>query len=99
MHSGASINIPMKVWLPIVFNSRVRGSARDRVDMQAVYNHVLRLDLHTLQWTLVDNYGDIPGVRMGNHTDTTDLWYALAETQVRSYRLPLAGFEASGLRR
>ena len=33
--------------------------------MQTVYNHVLRLDLHTLQWTLVDNYGDIPGVRMG----------------------------------
>ena len=38
--------------------------------MQAVYNHVLRLDLHTLQWTLVDNYGDIPGVRMGNYTAT-----------------------------
>ena len=31
-----------------------------------VYNHVLRLDLDTLQWTLVDNYGDIPGVRMGD---------------------------------
>ena len=30
-----------------------------------VYNHVLRLDLNTLQWNLVDNYGDIPGVRMG----------------------------------
>ena len=37
--------------------------------MQTVYNHVLRLDLHTLQWTLVDNYGDIPGVRMGNYPD------------------------------
>lgn len=35
--------------------------------MQTVYNHVLRLDLHTLQWTLVDNYGDIPGVRMGKN--------------------------------
>ncbi|CAG7958533.1 unnamed protein product [Penicillium olsonii] len=34
-----------------------------------VYNHVLRLDLETLQWELVDNYGDIPGVRMG-HTAT-----------------------------
>lgn len=30
-----------------------------------VYNHVLRLDLVTHQWSLVDNYGDIPGVRMG----------------------------------
>ena len=30
-----------------------------------VYNHVLKLDLNTLQWSLVDNYGDIPGVRMG----------------------------------
>lgn len=30
-----------------------------------VYNHVLRLDLVSHQWTLVDNYGDIPGVRMG----------------------------------
>ncbi|KAH8813334.1 hypothetical protein F5884DRAFT_820924 [Xylogone sp. PMI_703] len=34
-----------------------------------VYNHVLRLDLVTHQWSLVDNYGDIPGVRMG-HTAT-----------------------------
>ncbi|KAI9785923.1 MAG: hypothetical protein M1839_008189 [Geoglossum umbratile] len=34
-----------------------------------VYNHVLKLDLNTLQWSLVDNYGDIPGVRMG-HTAT-----------------------------
>ena len=32
-----------------------------------VYNHVLKLDLNTLQWTLVDNYGDIPGVRMGQY--------------------------------
>lgn len=31
-----------------------------------VYNHVLKLDLHTLHWALVDNYGDIPGVRMGH---------------------------------
>lgn len=30
-----------------------------------VYNHVLKLDLGSLQWSLVDNYGDIPGVRMG----------------------------------
>ncbi|KAF7718188.1 Kelch repeat and BTB/POZ domain-containing protein [Penicillium ucsense] len=31
-----------------------------------VYNHVLRLDLNTLRWELVDNFGDIPGVRMGH---------------------------------
>ncbi|KAF1808842.1 hypothetical protein P152DRAFT_404602 [Eremomyces bilateralis CBS 781.70] len=36
-----------------------------------VYNHVLKLDLATRQWSLVDNFGDIPGVRMG-HTAT--LW-------------------------
>lgn len=30
-----------------------------------VYNHVLKLDLKSLDWQLVDNYGDIPGVRMG----------------------------------
>ncbi|KAF2758572.1 hypothetical protein EJ05DRAFT_531639 [Pseudovirgaria hyperparasitica] len=36
-----------------------------------VYNHVLRLNLVTRQWNLVDNYGDIPGVRMGH---TTTLW-------------------------
>lgn len=30
-----------------------------------VYNHVLRLDLVKHEWILVDNYGDIPGVRMG----------------------------------
>lgn len=34
-----------------------------------VYNHVLKLDMGTSQWSLVDNYGDIPGVRMG-HTAT-----------------------------
>ncbi|KEZ46016.1 Kelch domain-containing protein [Scedosporium apiospermum] len=34
-----------------------------------VYNHVLRLDLTTNQWSLVPNFGDIPGVRMG-HTAT-----------------------------
>lgn len=33
-----------------------------------VYNHVLRLDMTTHQWALVDNYGDIPGVRMGRIT-------------------------------
>ncbi|KAF2862003.1 galactose oxidase [Piedraia hortae CBS 480.64] len=31
-----------------------------------VYNHVLKLDLKMRKWTLVDNYGEIPGVRMGH---------------------------------
>ncbi|TGZ77954.1 galactose oxidase [Ascodesmis nigricans] len=34
-----------------------------------VFNHVLKLDLNTYTWSLVDNYGDIPSVRMG-HTAT-----------------------------
>lgn len=37
----------------------------DSAIMNLVYNHVLKLDLTSLQWSLVDNYGDIPGVRMG----------------------------------
>lgn len=36
-----------------------------------VYNHVLKLNLAARQWSLVDNYGDIPGVRMGH---TSCLW-------------------------
>jgi hypothetical protein len=36
-----------------------------------VYNHVLKLNLNARQWSLVDNYGDIPGVRMGH---TACLW-------------------------
>jgi hypothetical protein len=40
-------------------------------DTDEVYNHVLRLDLKSKQWNLVDNYGDIPGVRMGH---TANLW-------------------------
>lgn len=30
-----------------------------------VYNHVLRLDIAKKEWELIDNYGDIPCVRMG----------------------------------
>lgn len=33
--------------------------------LSLVYNHVLRLNLASQKWNLVDNYGDIPGVRMG----------------------------------
>ncbi|RPB25200.1 hypothetical protein L211DRAFT_867214 [Terfezia boudieri ATCC MYA-4762] len=31
-----------------------------------VYNHVLKLDLQSYTWSLIDNYGDIPCVRMGH---------------------------------
>lgn len=41
------------------------GLLKHCTDCRIVYNHVLRLDLDSLQWALVDNYGDIPGVRMG----------------------------------
>lgn len=37
----------------------------DGAEYQPVYNIVLRLDLATLEWQMIDNYGDIPGVRMG----------------------------------
>jgi len=40
----------------------------------SVYNHVLRLDLTNLQWALVDNYGDIPGVRMGELSSDSLAW-------------------------
>lgn len=36
-----------------------------------VYNHVLKLNLTVRKWSLVDNYGEIPGVRMGH---TACLW-------------------------
>lgn len=40
-----------------------------------VYNHVLRLNLKTRQWNLVDNYGDIPGVRMGrSYPPPSNVW-------------------------
>lgn len=43
----------------------VVGSPLAMALTSAVFNHVLRLDLKTFTWTLVDNYGDIPSVRMG----------------------------------
>ena len=46
--------------------NRIRDTRYEHVLTTApVYNHVLRLNLITRQWNLVDNYGDIPGVRMG----------------------------------
>jgi len=40
---------------------------RYTTDNIAVYNHVLKLNLSARQWSLVDNFGDIPGVRMGEY--------------------------------
>ena len=63
-----------------------------------VYNHVLRLDLQAKQWSLVDNYGDIPGVRMGKlESVTTPL--ACADDRSRPYRVSLAERETSCIRR
>jgi hypothetical protein len=64
----------------------------------AVYNHVLKLDLKSRQWSLVDNYGDIPGVRMGKLTVTPEL-RRIALTVTRAYRIPLAGPQAARFRR
>lgn len=49
-------------------------------DAPLVYNHVLKLDLGNLQWTLVDNYGDIPGVRMGKSAKYIINWDQLIVT-------------------
>lgn len=73
MHLGASINTPMKVRIPIKFILPLEADPETALIWETVYNHVLKLDLHTLQWTLVDNYGDIPGVRMGKYEDMTEL--------------------------
>ena len=59
------INTQMRVrsyWLELRL---VLLSSPSKLIGYLVYNHVLKLDLGSLQWSLVDNYGDIPGVRMG----------------------------------
>lgn len=63
-----------------------------------VYNHVLRLELDTLQWTLVDNYGDIPGVRMGQKAFPYLLRTTSAKTSPRPHCLSLAGLQTPCLR-
>ncbi len=57
-----------------------------------VYNHVLRLDLVSHQWNLVDNYGDIPGVRMGRTgIIPRQLRCAALTLRSRSYRHAVQG--------
>lgn len=58
------INTPMKVCL----NPTERNWDSVLTYYGIVYNHVLKLNLQTLRWELVDNYGDIPGVRMGSRS-------------------------------
>jgi len=65
MHLAALISTPTKV-CSVLRLCIVPLFPTDHTHRSVVYNHVLRLDLDNLQWTLVDNYGDIPGVRMGN---------------------------------
>jgi hypothetical protein len=57
---GGLTSILMKVGELSLHLSRIGTKA-----YPIVYNHVLRLDMATKKWNLVDNYGDIPGVRMG----------------------------------
>lgn len=52
--------------MKVCLNSRERNWDLVLIYYGIVYNHVLKLDLQTLRWELVDNYGDIPGVRMGS---------------------------------
>lgn len=53
-----------------------------------VYNHVLRLDLISHQWSLVDNFGDIPGVRMGMFPSIDSRPQALLTTTVQATQRP-----------
>ena len=72
-------------------NSDILSLQEMNLTPSVVYNHVLKLDLGNLQWTLVDNYGDIPGVRMGKCLDL----YRCAQSAnygLRSHGLSLAGF-------
>jgi hypothetical protein len=63
-----------------------------------VYNHVLRLNMHTKQWSLVDNYGDIPGVRMGQYSPPINVVsLSLLLTCSRPHGKPLAGTQAARL--
>jgi hypothetical protein len=59
-----------------------------------VYNHVLRLNLVTRQWNLVDNYGDIPGVRMGR---SIVLVLRPGLTLYRPYCMSMARQQVTGL--
>lgn len=61
-----------------------------------VYNHVLKLDMVSHQWSLVDNYGDIPGVRMGTYFTTPAMLHKL--TSHRPYCYPLSRRQAVDLR-
>jgi hypothetical protein len=63
-----------------------------------VYNHVLRLDLISHQWTLVDNYGDIPGVRMGKFPGSCACVSPLTAPR-RAHGNPVQRRQASGFRR
>lgn len=67
MHLEGLISIQMKVCFPPPESLSSPFAYTDSYFPPPflVYNHVLRLDLASLQWSLIDNYGDIPGVRMG----------------------------------
>ncbi|KKY36201.1 putative kelch repeat protein [Diaporthe ampelina] len=58
-----------------------------------VYNHVLRLDIVSHQWSLVDNYGDIPGVRMATLYQGDKLLVFGGENEHRTYLSDLIIFD------
>ncbi|EMR65438.1 putative kelch repeat protein [Eutypa lata UCREL1] len=58
-----------------------------------VYNHVLKLDLVSHQWSLVDNYGDIPGVRMATLYQGDKLLVFGGENEHRTYLSDLIVFD------
>lgn len=68
-----------------------------------VYNHVLKLDLVSHQWSLVDNYGHIPGVRMGRQCNLAeqiaDLRPRLTWCTGRAHCYSLQGRQATRIRR
>lgn len=90
--SGDLTNLLMRVRTPSLLSAPFtieKFIALDDTNSRAVYNHVLRLDLNTLLWELVDNYGDIPGVRMGCHPTVLVHVAGLTIWSPRSYCHPL----------
>ena len=68
MHPLITLEAMPSMFLEALINTPTKACSSDSPTTSAdlsVYNHVLKLDLNNLQWSLVDNYGDIPGVRMG----------------------------------
>lgn len=64
MHLEDLINIVMKVSI----QQELFLVENPSNSFHLVYNRVAKLNLVTRQWTSVDNFGEIPSVRMGNNS-------------------------------